>query len=216
MDARGSDRPMFMAYEGFHRGINLIAAAINDAGNGVLGSGDNNEPEWGGRADPKRSPDGAKVVYWQDPTASLAWGGANPLPCYNSTYPGARPYPMWCPWDTLYVPGDVVTSYHRPPQGTYTLEGKVSSPGNVVIMDNANRSSIQSVAVQYRNSSDDSLDILNGYDNYTRSKPSPTLEEMGPNGIHIPVKVFENIFEEIGSSTTVVNSQMYLQPANHT
>lgn len=161
------------------------------------GSGDINDPEWNGGADPKWSPDGTKIVYWQDLTASPACGGANPLLCYNSTYPGGRfvrfmlatltsrvpkvppkvqPVSDVVPWVTPYVPGSVVTARHRPPQGTYALEGKVSGSGNVVIVDNANSSSIKSVAVQYTDSSDDGFNILNGYDNYTWSKLSKTLE----------------------------------------
>uniref|UniRef100_A0A8H7KCT0 Uncharacterized protein n=1 Tax=Bionectria ochroleuca TaxID=29856 RepID=A0A8H7KCT0_BIOOC len=53
---------------------------INDEGSGLPGSADINDPEWNGRADPKWSPDGTKIAYWQDLTASPACGGDNPYP----------------------------------------------------------------------------------------------------------------------------------------
>ncbi|KAI5927084.1 hypothetical protein F4810DRAFT_652254 [Camillea tinctor] len=229
---------------------------INDAGSGVAGSGDINDPEWNGRADPRWSPDGTKIAYWQDLTASPSCGGANPLPCHNSKYPGGRyvrfmlatltnrvpkvlpkvdPVSDVVPWGTPYVPGSTAgVGRTLPPPGTYTLEGKASGYASVVIVDNTGSSSIKSVAVQYTDYSDDGLHVLNGYENYTRSNPSTTLEvadwfsditqtgetnatkKTTPDGFHASVDVFQNVFEATGTLTTVIDGEIWLQPANRT
>ena len=63
---------------------------INSASSGTPGSGDVDDPEWNGRADPWFSPDGTRIVYWQAKTVAPACGSDNPLPCYESKEPGGR------------------------------------------------------------------------------------------------------------------------------
>ncbi|KAI0860599.1 saponin hydrolase precursor [Xylaria cubensis] len=227
---------------------------INEAGSGVAGSGAINDPEWNGRADPSWSPDGTKIAYWQDLTASPACGGLNPLPCYNSTEPGGRfvrfmvakltsrkPYVLpevepvsdVVPWGTPYVPGDVAPTIPLAAAGMYTLFGTASGSANVVITDNTDSASIKSVAVQYNNYSDNGLNFINGYENYTRSNPSPTLEvgdwysdlvrsgetnstkKTSPDGFHVSIDTFLNIFEANGTLITTVGDNVYLQPLNY-
>ncbi|KAK7217244.1 hypothetical protein V2G26_005247 [Clonostachys chloroleuca] len=170
---------------------------INYEGSGVPGSADINDPEWNGRADPKWSPDGTKIVYWQDLTASPACGGENPLPCYDSPYQGGRyvrfmvaeltspepkdlarvdPVSDAVAWGKPYVPGENAPSIPRPAEGKYTLYGAESGHASVIIVDNADVDTIKSVAINYQNYSDDGLTFLNGYENFTRINPSVTVE----------------------------------------
>ncbi|KAI2465971.1 saponin hydrolase precursor [Annulohypoxylon bovei var. microspora] len=220
---------------------------------GIPGSGAINDPEWNGRADLKWSPNGTQIVYWQDMTASPACGGVNPLPCYDSTEPGGRyvrfmlatltsrePYALprvepvsdVVPWGTPYVPGDVAPALARPPQGTYTLKGNASGSAEVTIVDNTDTPSIKSVAVRYTDYSDDGVNVINGYENYTRTNPSPAVEvadwysdlvqtgatnstkKTSPDGFHLSEDTFENVFEANGTLTTTVDGTEYLQPAN--
>lgn len=227
---------------------------INAEGSGVAGSGAINDPEWNGRADPMWSPNGTQIVYWQDLTASPACGGVNPLPCYSSTYPGGRyvrfmlatltsrqpyspvsvePVSDTVPWGTPYVPGGSPPVISLSLQGVYTLEGKVSGSAQVVITDNADGASIKSVAVQYNNYTDDGLNFLNGFENYTKSNPSATVDiadwhsdlvrtgesystkKTSPGGFHLSIDVFTNVFDANGTLTTTIDGVEYLQPANY-
>src|SRR5947199_1617207 len=54
-----------------------------NAGNGKPGSP--SDPNWNAMADPRWSPDGGSVVYWQAQVTSPACGGSNPLPCPPTT-----------------------------------------------------------------------------------------------------------------------------------
>ncbi|KAH8879713.1 saponin hydrolase precursor [Thozetella sp. PMI_491] len=228
---------------------------INAEGSGIAGSGAINDPEWNGRADPKWSPDGTQIVYRQDLTTSPACGGNNPLPCYDSPYQGGRrvrfmlatltsrtpqilpkvqPVSDVVPWGTPYVPGSATPVVPRPAQGTYTLKGRKSGFANVTITDNVDIATIKSVAVNYTNYSDDGPTLLNGYENFTRTNPSYTVEvadwfsdlvqtgavfatkKTSPGGLHLSIDVLTNILEATGNLTTTIDGVSYLQPANET
>ncbi|HET8709886.1 MAG TPA: hypothetical protein VFM32_00815, partial [Spongiibacteraceae bacterium] len=120
MDTRGSDRQMFLAaMRGIPPVTDLVTTSAvsstrnngqrrffqpilidrwGDRGNyqgQQLNAGDGapgsiSDPNWNGRADPRWSPDGTSVVYWQGLVTSPACGGINPLPCPVSTEPGGR------------------------------------------------------------------------------------------------------------------------------
>ncbi|KAI1359212.1 hypothetical protein F5Y08DRAFT_86352 [Xylaria arbuscula] len=228
---------------------------INDAGSGVAGSGAINDPEWNGRADPRWSHDGTQIAYWQDLTASPACGGVNPLPCYNSTESGGRyvrfmlatftsrePYTLptveamsdVVPWGTPYDPAEGVPTLPSIAPGTYTLHGTSSGSAKVTIAGSGNSTAIKSVAVQYSNYTDDGVNFINGWENYTRSNPSITLEvgdwysdlvrtsgdsistkKTSSDGFHVSVDTFENIFMANGTLTTTVDDNVYLQPLNY-
>ncbi|KFA78769.1 hypothetical protein S40288_08932 [Stachybotrys chartarum IBT 40288] len=178
---------------------NYYGQKINEEGSGIPGSAAVNDPEWNGRADPKWSPDGTKIVYWQDLTASPACGGDNPLPCYTSPYQGGRyirfmvanlagrepkvmptvdPVSDIVPWGTPYVPGSAAPVLPRPAEGAYTLKGTRGGFANVTITDNADVNTIKSIAVEYTDYSDDGLTLLNGYENFTRTNPAITIESV--------------------------------------
>ncbi|KAK6221148.1 hypothetical protein QIS74_04877 [Colletotrichum tabaci] len=212
MDTRGSDRQM-------QRG------AIND-------------PEWDGRADPKWSPDGTKIVYWQDLTASPACGGNNPLPCYPSPYQGGRyvrfmvanltsrepvelprvePVSDGVPWGTPYMPGQQAPGFPRPSEGKYTLRDTKGGYANVTIIDNEDLATICSIR-----------------ESFTRTNPSVTIEnavwfsdlvqtgnvnatkKTSSNGFRLSIDVLTNIFDATGNLTTTINGVVYKQPANRT
>ncbi|OBT99676.1 hypothetical protein VE01_02106 [Pseudogymnoascus verrucosus] len=163
---------------------------INGAGDGSPGSV--NDPEWNGRADPKWSPDGTRIVYYQAQTVSPECGGINPLPCYNSTEPGGRqermmmatltsrkpctrrapvPFADVVPWGTPFVPGSTISSPRYIPGGNYTLRGQVSGTAMVEITGGADNTSIDTIAVTYFNYSDDGASILNGGERVTVTTP---------------------------------------------
>lgn len=168
---------------------------INAAGDARPGSV--NDPNWNGMADPKFSPDGTKIAYWQTLVVPPSCGGTNPLPCPNSTAAGGRtarvmlahltsrapkprapvaPISDAVPWGTPYEPGSAAPARSFPPAGTYVLEGEAAGSAEVVIAQRDDGSVIGSVAVSYADFSDDGVTFLNGKENVTTANPSPTLE----------------------------------------
>ncbi|KAM6530092.1 hypothetical protein FALCPG4_008217 [Fusarium falciforme] len=174
---------------------NYYGQRLNDQGSGVAGSGDYNDPEWNARADPRWSPDGTQVVWWDEITLSPACGGQNPLPCYPSKEPGGRaqrvvvatltsrkPYaPVKVntasdivPWGIRYTPGSTDVARPQPPAGNYTLRGKHSGYAKVQLQDNSS-GSLSSVSVEYVKFSDDGKFVLNGTESVKTTAGSATL-----------------------------------------
>lgn len=144
------------------------------------------DPNWNGMADPRWSPDGTSVVYWQALAVSPACGGDNPLGCETSTEPGGRQYRMMIahftsrkpvsipmpaatlsdtvPWGTPVTSADPTPARPVPPTGTYTLKGKAFGSARVSVTDrNVNSEvAVGSIAVKYTNYSDDGTYVLNG------------------------------------------------------
>lgn len=170
---------------------------INAAGDGSDGSV--NDPNWNGRADPQWSPDATKIAYWQALAIAPACGGANPLPCENSTEPGRRAERVMLasltsrtpihrpkvelataeiPWGTKYVPGSSFPTRSGIPEGNYTLNGAHHGHANVRIVENPSMTAIKSIAVTYHYYSDDGLNFLNGMENVTYTALSMT-------GVHL-------------------------------
>ncbi|KAF4545171.1 Six-bladed beta-propeller TolB-like protein [Lasiodiplodia theobromae] len=168
---------------------------VNAAGNGSGGAV--NDPDWNGMADPRWSPDGTRIAFWQALAVPPACGGKNPNPCHDSTEPGGRtarlmlasltsrepkprekvaPVSDVVPWGTPYVPGEQPPSRFYPGEGTYTLEGKSSGSAEVVIAENSEGTAISNIVVTYKDFSDDGATFLNGAENVTVQNPSPTLE----------------------------------------
>ncbi len=164
-----------------------------NAGNGAPGS--ISDPNWNGMADPRWSPDGTSVVYWQAMVVSPACGGINPLPCPVSTEPGGRTSRMMIarltsrqplsiaqpavisdtvPWGTPYVPGSAAPVRAHIPEGSYVLKGQVSGTANVQITETADKSAIATVAVDYKNYADVSGYTINGTESVTGTRPSIT------------------------------------------
>ncbi|HET8709885.1 MAG TPA: hypothetical protein VFM32_00810 [Spongiibacteraceae bacterium] len=164
-----------------------------NAGDGSPGSA--SDPNWNGMADPRWSPDGTSVVYWQALVTSPACGGANPLPCPDSTEPGGRRTRMMLarltsrtplsiaqpavasdtvPWGTPYVPGSAAPQRAHVPAGSYVLNGKVSGTADVQITETADQSAIATVSVDYKNYADVAGYIINGSESVTGTRPSIT------------------------------------------
>ncbi|KAH7051369.1 hypothetical protein B0J12DRAFT_84738 [Macrophomina phaseolina] len=171
---------------------------INAEGDGSAGS--INDPNWNGMADPRWSPDGTRVAFWQALAVPPACGGQNPLPCENSTEPGGRaarlmiahftsrtpkerqpvaPRPDEVPWGTPYVAGSNISSWKYPAAGNYTLKGKASGFAQVVLASSGTSAVVGKVAVTYHNFSDDGATFLNGWESVAAQNPSPTLEQVG-------------------------------------
>jgi hypothetical protein len=163
-----------------------------NAGDGAPGSA--SDPNWNGMADPRWSPDGTNVAYWQSLVTRPACGGANPLACPKSSEPGgrrtrimiahlssrmalvippAKPISDLIPWGTPYVPGSPMPARASIPAGEYILHGNVSGLARVRFTETAQHSGIDGVAVQYTDYSDDGAHIINGSESVTEVYPDP-------------------------------------------
>jgi hypothetical protein len=170
---------------------------LND-GDGKPGS--ISDPNWNGMADPRWSPDGTSVVYWQALVVPPACGGANPLPCPASTEPGGRasrvmiarltsrkPQPIakalrpiadTVPWGKAYVTGEQLPTRWYPPAGTYTLAGKKTGKATMTIGWNDTNSRVQDVAVTYQGFSDDGVRTIDGTESVSASYPSTFVTDI--------------------------------------
>ena len=221
------------------------------AGDGKPGSF--SDPDWNAMADPRWSPDGTRVVFWQAQVTSPSCGGPNPLPCPVSTEPGGRHFRMLVarftsrkpliikpiapisddvPWGTPYVPGSALPHFPSIPEGTYTLRGKVSGSATVTIKDTADRRSIKTVSVTYKDYSDDHDNIVNGTEEVTQNPSKPTQSVLdwhsnliqagknhgtkitSPESFHLTIDYLLNVFDATGSLTTTIDGHTYTQPGN--
>lgn len=158
---------------------------LNDQGSGEAGSGDFNDPEWNARADPRWSPDGTQIVWWEMHTVSPECGGENPLPCYPSKEPYSRaqrvvvatlssrepydpvvidPVSDTVSWGVPYIPGSVTPDRPQPSPGTYELKGNFSGFAAVEIYQDEDDTgkTVNGVSVEYFDFSNDGKSILTG------------------------------------------------------
>ncbi|CAI7974116.1 hypothetical protein FRAHR75_1260006 [Frankia sp. Hr75.2] len=170
---------------------------INAEGDGSPGSV--NDPNWNGMADPKWSPDGTAIAYWQALAVSPACGGTNPLPCETSTEPGGRtsrlmiahltnrkpspapkvaPISDEVPWGVAYEPGSPIPTRPHPPAGTYTLRGANHGTAKIEITETPDKTAIDTVSVAYTDYSDDDTTTLNGTEKVTATIPALTTSKV--------------------------------------
>ncbi|KAG8165534.1 hypothetical protein KVR01_004086 [Diaporthe batatas] len=157
---------------------------VNAAGDGSNGAV--NDRNWNGRADPALSLDSSKITYWQALVVSPACGGANPLPCPESTAQGGREYRVMLarrtdrgptepapvfeagdeiPWATPFPPGSTVPDQFTLAEGNYTLQGRVSGSADVSVTASLSKvSGVGSVSVNYTDFSDDGDHIIDGHE----------------------------------------------------
>ena len=225
-DTRGSDRQMFVAaMRGIPPIIDLIAtgavASVRNnhdrrffqpylidrygdrgdyqgqqlnAGDGKPGSV--SDPFWNAMADPRWSPDGTEVVYWQAQVTAPACGGSNPLPCPDPTEPGGRRFRLMLarftnrkplaikslapvadkvPWGDPYVPGTALPHPPLLPEGTYTLRGLRSGIATIVLKHSPDHKTVQRIDVTYDNYSDDGQSTIDGTESVSGGYTTPTM-----------------------------------------
>ena len=249
------DRRFFQPYlldrHGDHDGY--YGQEINSASSGTPGSGDVDDSEWNGRADPWFSPDGTRIVYWQAKTVAPACGGKNPLPCYESKEPGGRtervmiarlasrtpikprpiaPIPDIIPWAVPYVAGDTGPARQYIREGNYTLKGEASGYASVALLENASKTHLRTVTVDYHAYSEDGRSFLHGTQSVTEDIERMTLDKLEWHsnltwtgeyqgsqitslaGLRLSIDVMKNEFQANGTLKTVVNGIEYEQPGN--
>ncbi|KJK62223.1 hypothetical protein P875_00095542 [Aspergillus parasiticus SU-1] len=245
-------RPWLLDHDG-DRG-DYYGQQINGDGDGSPGS--INDPNWNAGADPKWSHDGTRIAYFENLVVSPSCGGQNPLPCPNSTEPGGRvtrlmlahltsrepldlepvaPVSDEVPWGVPYVPESALPDRPFPAEGNYTLKGEVSGSASVsIIHDKTIPAAIKTIAVTYRNYSDDGLHFIAGSERFTNTVASMTINKVdwfsdltstgqitgskktSPGGFHLEIDAMTNIFNANGTLTTTIDGKVWKQPANGT
>ncbi|KAL1893484.1 hypothetical protein Sste5346_006312 [Sporothrix stenoceras] len=182
-------RPWLLDHDG-DRGL-YFGQQLN--GNNNTAPGDTNDPYWNSGADPRWSPDGTRVAYYEMFAVSPACGGTNPLPCESNPYADGRQVRVMLaefttrtpttppiipehsdevPWAIPYKPGMSMPTFTPFPNGVYTLYGAQGGHANVTFALGTTSSNI---VVTYHNYTVDGKNVLNGYENVTSNTLSQTL-----------------------------------------
>jgi hypothetical protein len=188
-------QPWLLTHDGDHNPY--YGQQINAAGDGSAGSV--NDPNWNAGADPRWSPDGTRITYYQMLVVPPACGGKNPLPCPVSTAQGGRTYRLMLatltsrkplhlevvapisdvvPWGIPYFPGQPAPTFSLIPQGNYKLKGKASGYADVKITLDVNHTYVSFVGVTYYNFSDDGANFIVGSENVTGAPVSLTATRL--------------------------------------
>ncbi len=163
------------------------------------------DPNWNAAADPAWLADSTGAVWAENLVTAPACGGANPLPCPESSEPGGRhsrvmiarfddiaptaPQPVAeapdAAWGVEHRPGDPLPPRPHLPAGTYTLRGTEQGSAQVVITENPDKTMITAISVSYTGYSDGDGIILDG----TESVSKPGVIGFEPLTWHSDLKV---------------------------
>ncbi|PWY78446.1 saponin hydrolase precursor [Aspergillus sclerotioniger CBS 115572] len=209
-------QPWLLDAQGDNDLYHYYGQQINAAGDGSPGS--INDPNWNAGADPRWSPDGTRIMYWQKMPYQL---------------PPVAPVPDEVPWGVPYVSGGVAPTMAVPPEGNFTLYGQISGSAQVVIRKDPVTSAINFVAVRYSNFSDDGMHFIHGSESVQSTPQSTTMARLnwysnltatgltfstkttGPGGFQVEDDAMLNIFRANGTLTTTVDGVVYEQPLNY-
>lgn len=137
-------------------------------------------------------------------------------------------------WATPYVAGTPDPQRYVVPNGTYTLKGKLGGTAKATFVRNAAGTSLASVSVEYTNFTS-GCRIFNGVENVVDTSVSPFgrhvnwTSDITMSGCETGTKITRtasgdkgtmsmsadgNVFQAVGSLTTVINDKTYRQPEN--
>ncbi|KAL5315023.1 hypothetical protein ACEPPN_017674 [Leptodophora sp. 'Broadleaf-Isolate-01'] len=148
--------------------------------------------------------------------------------------PRVKPISDIVPWGTPYEVDSPYPVRPAPPPGIYTLKGKASGFAKVNITWTSAGTTVSSVGVKYTNFSDDGINTLRGTEMVTRAYQTPTLNLVdwysnltstgtvtatkvtSPDGFHVSIDSWTNLFNANGTLVTTIDGVTYRQPANLT
>jgi hypothetical protein len=212
-----------------------------NAGDGEPGS--LSDPDWNVLADPVWSTDGTSVAYREAAAPGATSNEPGRLPTRYVIvrftdrepiqYEPPPPIPDEIPWATPYEPGDPDPVRTLAPAGTWTLRGTVAGDAEVTIDHDPTGTFVERVAVEYRNFTDDGVNVINGTER-VRQLPSPSLTTerllwhsdlrstgcqtgrkfTSDDGFLLTIDLLENVFNAQGTLTTTIDGITYRQPAN--
>jgi hypothetical protein len=140
--------------------------------------------------------------------------------------------PDLIPWAVPYIAGkpDAVRKYIR--EGNYTLKGTASGYASVVLLENASKTRLHTVTVDYHAYSEDGRSFLHGTQSVTETIERMTLDKLewysnltwtgeyegsqitSPEGFRLNIDVMKNDFQANGTLKTIVGGVKYVQPRN--
>ncbi|KAJ5737244.1 uncharacterized protein N7483_002369 [Penicillium malachiteum] len=190
-----------------------------------------NDPLWNGGADPRWSPDGTKIAYFQRLVTSPDCGDSNPLPCPNSTEPGQRRSRLMMATLTSRSAFPQLLSI---PLGNFTLAGKFGGHAKVSFVPDSTGNTLKTVIATYHHVSDDGKSFIHGTEKVSATTPnvnsihvdwfsdlrssgiSESSKITSPGGFHFDIDIENNKFYANGTLTTTVDGIHYRQPLNGT
>ncbi|KAF5532500.1 saponin hydrolase precursor [Fusarium napiforme] len=147
--------------------------------------------------------------------------------------PAVDPISDEVPWGVKYSPGDIDPQRPEPTPGNYTLMGLSCGYADVEIVGRDD-ASISGINVVYHHFSDDGTTFLSGsetvratfpsltlshvdwYSNLTQTGNSKNTKRTSPDGFHLTIGIWKNIFQANGTMNTTIDGNLYTHSANGT